>query len=281
MTTEILSDVAFYDPNNLIPYVELDDAIIRPATLALIDFSNPDSYSGSGAIGVNTQFRSLTTDRSVSTASTALGAVINGMLNIPNTVTSPKLTLSNTYLLPANCKRYLSIVWLKAPLTGWAATGASYSIIGVLNNTTTTAQWGLTLTNSAGTIAQASVQFPVSASSAGQINIQGSGLSTILNGSLHQFAVEWSVNDVAHTYAVTVFLDGVTIATGSGAFTDSAINVPATAPSIGRASGSFVTTYAPNVYVGRPSLWNLTNRADLKTASLLADDVDAASGYLS
>lgn len=281
MTTEILSDVPFYDPSNLIPFIELDDSIIRNITLGLIDFSNPDSYSGSGAVSANAQFRSLTVDRSVATANTALGSVTNGMLGIPSTVTSPKMTLPNTYLLPANCKRFLSIFWLKAPLSGWAASGAGYSIIGVLNNTTTTAQWGFIMTNNAGTIAQASVVFPVSATSAGQINITGSALAAILDGNLHQVAIEWSVNDTAHTYAVSVYLGGAVIATGSGAYSDSTINVPATAPAIGRASGSFVTIYAPNVSIGRPSLWNLTGRADLRTANILADDVDAASGYLS
>jgi hypothetical protein len=281
MTTQILSDAAFYDPNNLIPYIELDDSIVRGATLALLDFSNGDCYTGSGAIAPGAQMLSLTNDRAVATAATALGAVTQGLLGIPSTVASPKLNLPNSFLLPSTCRRFLSIAWLKAPASGWAASGSTYSLIGVLNNTTTTAQWGITLTNSAGTIAKATVIFPISASSAGALDISASALATILDGNLHQLAVEWSVNDVAHTYTVNVYSGGVKIASGSGAYTDASIVVPATTPCIGRAGGSFITTYAPNVYIGRPSLWNLTGRDDLVVANILADDAEAAGGYLS
>lgn len=280
MTTAILSDVAFHDPDNLIPYAELDDAIVRSLTRGLLDFSNPDCYSGSGAIAAGTVMQSLTTDRGAATAATALGAVTNGLLGLPNTVSGPKLNLPDTFKLPATCKKFLAILWLKAPKTGWAASGSLYSLMGVLNNVTTTAQWGVSLTNNTGTIAQANVYVPVSDTSAGTaFTVNGSALDSLLDGTLHQLALEWEVDAVADTYTARLYRDGAQVGIGTGSFTAATITVPATAPCIGRAGSSFLTAFAPGVYVGRPSLWDLSG-SGRSVANILADDADAAAGYL-
>lgn len=273
MTTIIKSDHPFYDPSNLIPYAELDDAIIRPLTLGILDFSNPETYAGTGVISINDQLKSLTVDRSAAIANTAFPALVNGMLNIPTTA-SPKITLPSTFKLAADCTRMLAILWVKAPKTGWAASGSLYSMIGVLDNVTTTAQWGLGLQNSSGTIANLKFWYPASATSAGELT--SANVNALLDGQLHQLAMEWEVNGSAFT--VTIYIDGAVLATASGTYAGS-INVPVTSPTMARAGSSFVTTYAAGVYLGRPSLWNLSG-SDVLTSDILGDDVDAAAGYL-
>lgn len=281
MTTEIISDINFFDPDNLIPFVELDDAIIRNLTLGLLDFGNIDTVAVSGPVPLGTSFTSLTNDRASAVSATLLGTISNGMLPFPQTVTGPKLNLPASFKLPASTKRFLSILWLKAPQTGWAASGSSYSLGGVLNNTTTTAQWGYTMTNSSGTLGNFAVVFPISGTSAGSLPLSGAALSGTFDGNLHQLAFEWAVNTSNNTYSVTVYRDGVIIGSSTGAFTAATINVPAAStPSLGQASGSFVGTYAPNVSLGRPSLWNLTGKTN-SIASILQADRDAANGFLS
>src|SRR5690606_6138400 len=144
-------------------------------TLAMLDFSNPNCHDGSAIVN-GTVFNSLTTDGADATAANALDAVANGLLKMPPAVSGPKVNLPSSFILPADCEHFLAILWLKAPKTGHAGTGSIYSLLGVLNNTTTTAQWGFGLQNNAGTINNLKFYYPASASSAGEATISSASI---------------------------------------------------------------------------------------------------------
>jgi len=278
MAVDILSDVDFFDPDNLIPYAELDDAIVRGVTLALLDFSNPDCHSGSGAIGSAAVFQSLTVDRANATTANAFDAIVDGMLKMPPAVSSPKVNLPASFLLPSTCERFLVILWVKAPKTGWPGSGSLISLLAAMTNSTTTAQWGLGLQNNAGTISNIKAWFPGSATAATEVTVAGGALDALLDSALHQLALQWEVNADGTTYTARLLLDGAQVGLATGAYAGS-INVPALTPVLGRASSSFITTYADGVWLGRPSLWDLTD-SELTVAEALQSDVDAAAGWL-
>jgi len=280
MTTEIISDVAFYDPNNLIPYAEKDEAIIRGVTKGLLDWSNPECYTG-GAVSNGTIFTSLTSDESMAEAKNSFDAPTDGMLKINPTVSGPKIDLPSTFLLPAECNRFLAIIWLKSVKSGHAG-GASNSqlvLIGALTNTSTTAQWGIGFQVFSGSVSHFRGWVPASDSSAVDVTTTDGGvIDHVFDEALHQIALEWAADADAGTYRARLYADRVVVAEKTGTYSGS-ILVPSLTPAIGRPSGNFNATYADGVHVGRPSLWDLTG-TDLTTDEIMEADWDAAQGYL-
>lgn len=279
MSTDIISTVDFYDPDNLIPYAELDEAIVRPLTLGLLDFSNPSCHDGSGDLLAGEAVTSLTADRSGGVVSVDMGAITAGMLEIPSDVTGPKLALPNTFILPSDCTKFLAIIWTKAPETGWVGAGSSVSLIGALNNVTNLAQWGIAPQVNGGVVNNFRVFVPISDASAGIITLPTGVRDAVFNGVLHQLGLEWSVDLVGNLSTLKFYVDRALVHTATAVFTASSIIVPAITPSIGRPSGSFAGDYPPNLWVGRPSLWNLTGSTK-PVADILALDADAADGIL-
>lgn len=283
MTTEIISDVAFNDPSNAIPFVELDEAIFgyRGRCLGLLDFSNPDSYSATGAPANGTTAKSLTSDQGVATANTAWGAVVNGML--PFTVAGAnRWTLPNTFKLAADRKRFLQVAWLKMPAAGYSVTGANQFLMlfgeaAASNN----AQYGYQLTiNAAGAPSQFTANCPGNASGADSVFVPaGAALTSLCNGALHQVAMEWD-GSAGATAKKTLYVDGVAVATATVAWDNSAIVQPAQLPHLGYPGQVYSGAYIAGMSIGRPSLWDLTGHPEILATDILTRDSDAAAGYL-
>ena len=278
MGIRIISNSEFYDPDNTLPFVELDDAIRRGLTTGLLDFGNQDCTVETGEISASTVFTSLTNGREQATAGTALGAIVTGMVELSSEVSGPKINLPDTYNLPSDCTEFLAIMWLKAPLSGWTDAVTTNSLMGLMSNTTD-AQWGFVLTRvSGGTVGSLRGYFPVSDVGIGNIILgSGSVLSGVFDGTAHQIALHWARGD--GQYTSTLYVDGVVVATATGAYTAGSIIVPAvTQATIGRAGAAFNAAY-PNVRMGRPSLWNLSG-SGASVSDILADDMDAAAGLI-
>ena len=283
MTIEIVSDVAFNDPLNLIPFVEKDDAIIRPLTKGMLDFSNPECYAGSGAVAVNTKFNSLTSDAAQATANTAFPPVAGGLLQFAGL--NPKVTLPDSFKLPNTTKKFLVILWVKLPASGWqtANPNIAQSLLSYASNTGSLAQWVLHIA----TVQATGVvdRFTFTAPSNGGIGGYAGALSNsdtlaLCDGGLHQVACLFDGESVAGFSRSSLYVDKVIkLATASVAW-DGSFNTPAATPTLGMQTAFQANYPTDGVYLGRPSLWNLTGSGK-SVAEILAEDWDAAQGFLS
>lgn len=283
MTIEIISDVAFNDPSNLIPYLEKDEAIVRGVTKGVVDFSNPETYAGTGAIPVNTTMKSMTSDAGIATVgpTTPFAAISGGMLPLPVSG-SPYITLPDTFKLPSTCKKFVAIVWAKLPSGAWpnpGSGGLQFSLAGYMSNSSSLAQWGLSARISAVTgLPDAFLMYmPVSSTTAAGFAMNTTAALAAFDGNLHQFAAEWDGTTPGISLR-RAYIDKVANSTSSGAW-DNAINTPAATVRLG-ACPAFQTVYPAGLFVGRLSLWDLTG-STLTTAEVLQRDWDAAQGYLS
>lgn len=289
MSLDIISDQNFYDPSNLIPYAELDDAIVRGITKGLLDFSNPETYAPAAAIPAAATMKSLTSDAGIATVGApGFAAIANGLLDFghADTATSKALTLPDTFKLPATSKRFAAILWVKIPTSGWqtASGNVTNQLLGWLDNTGSLAQWGITLVTVQATGVPGSLGFI--APSNGSI---GSGSQAFLStpdtlalgdGAVHQVGVYFD-GSAGTTRTMQISVDKVSKTTVSGAWDNSALNTASTAaPGLGRRSAAFQAAYAAGTKMGRPSLWDLTG-SSLTFADVLARDWDAAQGYIS
>lgn len=284
MTIEIISDVSFNDPSNLIPYLEKDEAIVRGVTKGMLDFSNTETYAGTDAIPVNTTMKSLTSDAGIATVgpTTPFAAIEGGMLPMP-VAGIPYLTLPDTFKLPSTCKKFVAIVWAKLPAGAWPNPGSGgnlFSIFGHMSNSTNLAQWGIAAKNSASTGLPSDIIIYTPASSITAVGVAMSAPAALaaFDGNLHQFAIEWD-GTTPGIVLRKAYIDRVPNVTSSpsGAW-DNAIPTPAAAVRIGSCP-AFQTVYPAGMFVGRPSLWDLTG-SNLTTADVLQRDWDAAQGYL-
>lgn len=281
MATEIVSDVGSTDTS--VPMLELDEAIYgwRSLCLGLLDFSNPDCYSGTGPVGIGTQAKSLTSDQSVGTAVTAWGAVLNGML--PFTAGGGnRFTLPNTFKLTAAVRHFLAVTWVKLPAGGYTSgSGNHYYLLAGEAVSSVNAQWGFQLTtNASGVPTQLTALVPGSASGSSDIYIAtGAALNALCDGNVHQLAVEWD-GSAATTLTKRLLIDGVVVASSTVAYDNSNIIQPAQLPCLGYPGQVYNTDFIAGMAVGRPSLWNLTGSSVLAT-DILVRDREAAAGYVS
>lgn len=282
MTIEIVSDVAFNDPLNLIPFVEKDEAIIRPLTKGMLDFSNPECYAGSGAVAVNTKFNSLTSDAAQATANSAFPAVAGGLLKFAGS--QPKVTLPDSFKLPNTTKKFLVILWVKLPASGWqtASGNVAQSLMSYASNTGNLAQWFLQLQTIQVSGLLESFRFgaPASGSTTAIEALNYPDSLALCDGNLHQLACLFDGAAVAGSRAVSIFVDKVLKQSSPAVAWDGSFNTPAAIPTIGYQQAFQANYPADGVYLGRPSLWNLTGSGK-SVAEILAADWDAAQGFLS
>lgn len=282
MTIEIISDVAFVDPSNTIPYLELDQAIVRPLTKGLLDFSNTETYAGSGVVASGTTFKSLTSDLGAATAGATLGTVSNGMLSM-GSAASAFVTLPNTFKLASTCKKFMAILWVKLPATGWPATGSTSSMLmGYASNSTTLAQWGLMARSVLATGIPDAFLFhgPASGSSSASVAISGADVTALFDGNLHQVAFVWD-GSTPGTITRSAYIDKAakTLSVTTSAW-DNTFNVPDAVVRMGVCPAFQTAQPTEGIQLGRPSLWDLTGSTAV-VADIIQADWDAAQGYLS
>ncbi|WP_288080611.1 hypothetical protein [Pseudomonas sp.] len=281
MTIEIVSDVNFYDPENLIPYLENDEAIIRNVTKGMLDFSNEETYAGSGAIASGTTFKSLTVDASIATAGSAFPAMSNGMLKFLGA--SPKVTLPSTFKLPTTTKRFMAIFWAKLPASGYQ-TGSSnvlQSLYGYAANTSTLCQWAAVLSTFQVSGARNLMQFyyPASGGSASNLALSDAESAALCNGELHQIALLFDGESVAGMRQAKIYVDKVVKASSAQNTWDGTLNSPATDAVLGYMT-AFQSSYtADGLFLGRPSVWDLTGTGK-NPEDIIAADWNSAQGYL-
>jgi hypothetical protein len=288
MTTLIVSDSNFNDPNNLIPYLEKDEAITRGVTRGLVDFSNPACYSGTGPIASGAALTSLTIDASAGSFGAAFDAVANGMLPFSKGIPAAKINLPAPMKFTAAATKVLFVLWAKIPGTGWPIVAANpiWALFGVMANSSSKAQFGISVgTNmSDGSVATVVFYVPSSgAASAGNVSLAaGSTLSSITDGGLHQLAVVWDARSIPGMQSTTLYVDKVKAAQVAPRTYDGSFNIP---PSDGPTLG-YSTAFNggdpmhAGVRLGRPGVWDLSS-SQLDPVDIIAADFAAAQGYLS
>lgn len=282
MTIEIVSDVNFYDPDNLIPYLENDEAIIRNVTKAMLDFSNPETYSGTGPISSGSTFKSLTADAALATTASAFPAVAGGMLKFAGL--NPKVTLPASFKLPSSTKKMLVILWVKLPSSGYQTGSASVThlLAGYAANTTTVCQWGICLTTFQATGLPNRLQFlfPNGAAGAGTLSLSDADSLALCDGNLHQVACLWDGESVSGSRSAEIYIDKVKKGSVAPSAWDGTIIVPAASAAMGYVAGFQGDYPSDGLYMGRHSLWDLTGSGKAP-GDIIAADWDAAQGYLS
>lgn len=283
MTTQIISDINFTDPTNAIPFLERDDAIVRGVTRSLIDYSNPQSFSGAGSITAGQLATSLTSDLQTGASGSAFPAVAGGMVNFGGT-DSKFWTLPDNFKLPNTCKRFLVIVWVKLPSSGYqtASGNTNQALIGYMNNTSTLAQWGFNLqtVQATGVVNQLNLLTPASGGTfaAQDTTLVNADTLALCDGNLHQLAGYFDGESIAGQRIRAIYVDGVA-KTSAQAGWDNGFNVPSANVRLGTASG-YQGVYPSNFFLGRPSMWDLTGTA-WTPAQILARDLQSATGFLS
>lgn len=281
MTTQVISDINFNDPGNLIPFLEKDDAIIRGVTKSLIDFSNPASYSGgSAAIPAGTLITSLTSDgQAVATGST-LPPMSGGLVDFGGS--SKGWQLPANFKLPNTCKRFMVILWAKLPGSGYQTVSGNVtqSLLGVMDNAGNLAQWGFELQTiqASGLPLAFGYLTPTSGSTVTQRMLTNADTLAVCDGNLHQLAMYFDGESSPGNAFRQCYVDKVLKDSGNSAW-DGSFNVPAATPKLG-VSNAFQTSVPVGFRLGRSSMWDLSGTA-WTPAQIVQRDWDAAQGYLS
>jgi hypothetical protein len=282
MTTEIIADVDFTDPTNLIPYLEKDEAIIRGVTKALVDLSNPDSYAG-GAPAFGSVVKSLTADAATGSFLTAYAAPVGGMLDQAGSTALKALQLPATFKLANTVKRFLALGWVKLPGSGWqtASGNVFQSLFGYMDSTSTLVQWGfyLVTVQATGVPSTLNCCHPVTGGVGGHTDLSNADTLALCDGNLHQIALHFDGESSPGNRITTIYVDKVAKFTATTAW-DGSFNTPAANPKVGHSAAAFQANYPAGTKLGgRPSIWDLTGTA-WTPAQILQRDWDAAQGYL-
>lgn len=267
------------------PYVEQDSAIVRGVHLAMFDWSNSVTYSGTGNVIGGSTFANLVSGGSpagmaVANAGSYLQPVITGTLKTDGAVSAggyQYITLPTSFNLGVGVTRSLAIVWGKLPTT--QAANAFNGIVGSGVGANANSQYAFWLQADASGV-PTSLLFRVRGTSGNiEASLTGAALTAVLDGNLHQFGLAVTIS--GGTGTVQLYVDGVLKSTGSGAMT--AYNQPGGTPALLAAPGvsNFVGTANLAGRFGRLSIMDLTARTDLTFAAMLSRDSAGAAGYVS
>lgn len=267
------------------PYVEKDYAIVRDATLAMLDFSNEETWAGAGPITGGSTLGNLVAagaNGTLNSASGTLPAVVTGTIT-PNGAVSgggnPHVNLPVEFNLGADVTRALLILHMKLPATGYSAS----DIRGIIGSGTAggaSLQWLLYI-QADGSGDALNLVFRVRGS-AGNIDctLTGAALDAILDGDLHQIGLGFEIAGGAGQGKI--YVDGALAQNGTaGAMT--AFNQPGGTPTLLAAPSvnAIVLLTSLAARFGRPSIWDLTDRTDLSFADVLERDAQGADGFVS
>lgn len=266
------------------PYLENDYAIVRGVTLAMFDWSNEKTYSGTGVISGGSSFGNLASGGAAASIPQGSGssfpALFQGTLKVQGQVSAggyPLINLPTTFNFSPSVMKSLIALWAKFPSTGFSAS----AIVGLIGSGTgigSSLQWHVyAQADASGNLNN--ITFRVRGSSANiDCVLSGATLAAFLDGNLHQLGFAFEImNGVGKGY---IYIDGVLKVTGSsGAMTS--YNQPDgtpvffSAPGVGTLSGTGL-----DARMGRISCHDLTNRSDLSFTDLLTKDSASAAGYV-
>lgn len=260
-------------------YLENDPAIIRGATLGLLDFSNEICYSGT-PVAAYANFLNLVNGGTNATNGPNSHTLETGMLKFTGAAESVNdyvLLPTAEFSLPTGCKRALASVAVKLPASGYGTPAASRSVnlFGRLNSTAAAninfAIWALI--NTSGNLQ--SVQGAMMGSAAVSASAQ---LALLTDGNVHVVSVYADGETTPGVLVTRIYVDNILVATATNNAWDSVVPQPTNLPRIGSYPA---TIYGPwgNIKIGRPMLVNLTGKTTVAT-DLIAQAVTLANAYL-
>jgi len=294
MSTFMFADSDPIQPAAGMPYLEKDGAILRGVTKALFDYSNPETYAGTGSLPIGTVFNNLVVEGGAGGVTGAGGTTFPPIyrgtvrtLGLITGVNGSNLTLPNTFMLPAASTRFLSVFWLRMARTGWPAVSVTKGLLGWGSGSPATTQYAVTVVFDA-TGAVSGLRWTVygmSGVTVQTIQLQVTSvavLEKIFDGALHQIGCAFEI--IGGVGIPSLYVDGELVATGAGGAIAS-LNVAATQGQLfGLSSAGSVTQpgyHELDTRIGRPQLHDLTSRSEISFSDLLNRDKNSAFGYLS
>lgn len=261
-------------------YFENDLAIIRGATLGLLDFSNDVCYSGGTPIPAYANLMNLVYGGTNATNGPNARTLQSGMLKFDGTepnINDYVLLPTGEFSLPAGCKRALASVALKLPASGYGAPAANrYPLFfGRLNNTSAAninfGIWGIVSTAGVLTSVQGALMGSVPVSATAQ-------LATLTDGNVHVVSVYADGETTPGTLITRIYVDNILVATATNNAWDGVVPQPTNLPRIGSYPATIHSPWG-GMTVGRPMLVNLTGKTTVAT-DLIAQAVTLAQEYL-
>ena len=294
MSTFMVADADPVQPPASIPYVEKDGVIMRGVTRALFDYSNPETYAGTGSLPIGTVFNNLVVEGGAGGVTGAGGTTFPPIyrgtvrtLGLITGVNGSNLTLPNTFMLPAASTRFLGVFWLRMVRTGWPAVSVTKGLFGWGSGSPAATQYAVTVVFDA-TGAVSALRWTVygmSGVTVQTIQLQVTSaavLDKVLDGALHQIGCAFEI--IGGVGIPSLYVDGELVATGAGGAIAS-LNVAATQGQLfGLSSAGSVTQpgyHELDTRIGRPQLHDLTSRSEISFSYLLNRDKNSAFGYLS
>lgn len=284
MSIFLKTDANVSEPLVTMPYIEDDYAIIRNVTLAMFDWSNEKTYSGSGNIAVGSSFGNLVAGGA---NAAILGAPVyyfpplyQGALKVQGQVSGsgqPVISLPASFNFSPSVAKSLVVIWAKLP-TGRLMANSFYGLCGAGTGSGASTQWAVAIhTNASGDIDY--LRFLVRGTTENIIcDLSGEALTELLGSQLHQLGFAFEIkNGVGITY---IYVDNVLKATGQS---KAILNYtqPGGTPSMFSAPGySSISGTNIDARLGRISCHDLTNRPDLSFGDILLKDKISARGYV-
>ncbi|MGP6897347.1 hypothetical protein [Klebsiella pneumoniae] len=261
-------------------YLENDPAIIRGATLGLLDFSNEICYDSGTPVAAYANLLNLVSGGTNATNGPNSHPLETGMLKFTGAAENTNdyvLLPTDEFSLPAGCKRALASVAVKLPASGYGTPAANRSVnlFGRLNSTAAAninfAIWALI--NTSGNLQ--SVQGAMMGSAAVSSSAQ---LALLTDGNVHVVSVYADGETTPGVLVTRIYVDNILVATATNNAWDSVVPQPTNLPRIGSYPA---TIYGPwgNIKIGRPMLVNLTGKTTVAT-DLIAQAVTLANAYL-
>ncbi|MCQ3894255.1 hypothetical protein JEK20_10280 [Klebsiella quasipneumoniae] len=244
-------------------FVEKDFIIIRDATTGMLDFSNPECYSGASPVAAYANMKNLVHNGANATNGPAPRVLEGGMLKFDGTEPSTNdyvLLPTDEFSLPAGCKRALISVALKLPASGYGSPAANrYPLFfGRLNNTAAAninfGIWGIINTSGDLTSVQGALLGSVPVSATAQ-------LATLTDGSVHVVSVYADGETTAGTLVTRIYVDNTLLATATNSAWDGVVPQPTNLPRIGSYPATIHSPWG-GMQVGRPMIVNLTGKDD-------------------
>ncbi|MFM8123609.1 hypothetical protein [Klebsiella pneumoniae] len=261
-------------------YLENDPAIIRGATLGLLDFSNEICYDSGTPVAAYANFLNLVNGGTNATNGPNARTLETGMLKFDGTEPNTNdyvLLPTDEFSLPAGCKRALASVAVKLPASGYGTPAANrYPLFfGRLNNTAAAninfGIWGIISTAGVLTSVQGALMGSVPVSATAQ-------LATLTDGNVHVVSVYADGETTTGTLVTRIYVDNTLVATATNNAWDGVVPVPTNLPRIGSYPATIHSPWGGQM-VGRPMLVNLTGKTTVAT-DLIAQAVQLANEYL-
>ncbi|WP_282362886.1 hypothetical protein [Pseudomonas sp. PS01297] len=294
MSTFMFADSDPIQPAAGMPYLEKDGAILRGVTKAFFDYSNPETYAGTGPLAIGVVFNNLVEGGGsggvTGAGGTTFPPIYHGTVRTLGMVTGANgsnLTLPTSFMLSGTSTRFLSVFWLRMSKVGWPAVSTPKGLMGWGSGSPAATQYAVTVVFDA-TGAVSALRWTVygmSGVTVQTIQLQVTSaavLDKILDGTLHQIGCAFEI--IGGVGIPSLYVDGELVATGVGGAI-AALNVVATQGQLfGLSAAGSVTQpgyHELDTRIGRPQLHDLTSHPEIAFTDILKRDKNSAYGYLS